>query len=127
MKDVDAHQGSLIYLRFLRLLDAIRSDPDVPKLDHSESVLLEALARHWFDDRKVNVVEMMNSGVGGMSQSTVHRRLKSLRQRGMVVLTLDGHDNRLKYVEPTPLALQYLDRLGTCVLQSKSGPVTVQA
>ena len=39
-----------------------------------------------------------------ISPSTVHRRLKTLRAKGMIMLVNDTTDSRTKYVMPTPLA-----------------------
>lgn len=117
---IETHQASQIYVRFLNLLEAIKGDPDVPELDQSEGALLDMLARRWFSKQPITVLETMNSGVGNMSQSTVHRRLKSLRKHGLVALEIDEQDNRIKYVEPTEKALAYLDRLGSCLMLSKA-------
>jgi DNA-binding MarR family transcriptional regulator len=55
-----------------------------------------------------------------VSSTTAHRRLKSLRSKGMVVLVSDEIDNRVKYVRPTVLAQDYFSRLGRCLDQARS-------
>jgi DNA-binding transcriptional ArsR family regulator len=111
-------EHSVAYLRFLSLLDAIRGDPSLPELEANERELLDMLAMRWFSGRKVCVLEAMNSGVSGMSPSTVHRRIKSLKGSGMIRIEQDGHDSRTKYLVPTDQALRYFDRLGECLERS---------
>jgi DNA-binding transcriptional ArsR family regulator len=111
-------ERSVAYLRFLSLLDAIRGDPNLPMLEANERELLDMLAMRWFSGRKVCVLEAMNSGVSGMSPSTVHRRIKSLKHAGMIRIEQDGADSRTKYLVPTEQALRYFDRLGECLERS---------
>lgn len=49
------------------------------------------------------------------SSTTVHRRLKTLRQKNMLELEVDEDDNRVKYIVPTELARNYLAELGKSV------------
>ncbi len=107
------------YLRFLNLLEALRGDPQTPHLETSERVLLEMLTLRWHSGRRVTVLEAMNSGVGGMSPSTVHRRIKSLKAAGMLQAVHDGTDSRTKYLIPTEAALAYFERMGDCLLRTQ--------
>ena len=52
------------------------------------------------------------------SSTTVHRRLKTLRLKGMLELELDEDDNRVKYIVPTDLSREYLNKLGQSVLRA---------
>ncbi len=52
------------------------------------------------------------------SASTVHRRLKTLRLKGMLDLQLDEDDNRVKYIVPTELANAYITALGQSVVMA---------
>lgn len=52
------------------------------------------------------------------SASTVHRRLKTLRLKGMLDLQLDEDDNRVKYIVPTDLAKSYITALGQSVVMA---------
>ena len=121
MSDITISERSLVYLRFLNLLDSLRDGGEPFKLDRAESALLDALGRSWAAGRAVTVVELMNSGVADMSPSTVHRRLKSLRGYGLVTMRVDDTDNRIKYVEPTQKAVEHFERLSACIVLSKSG------
>jgi len=52
------------------------------------------------------------------SASTVHRRLKTLRLKGMLDLQVDEDDNRVKYIVPTELANSYITELGQSVVMA---------
>lgn len=52
------------------------------------------------------------------SSTTVHRRLKTLRLKGMLKLEVDEDDNRVKYIMPTELSRNYLSELGQSVLRA---------
>ena len=52
------------------------------------------------------------------SASTVHRRLKTLRLKGMLDLQVDEDDNRVKYIVPTELANAYISALGQSVIMA---------
>ena len=45
----------------------------------------------------------------------MHRRLKTLRQKGLIRLQEDESDNRTKFVVPTDLTRAYFARMGQCV------------
>ena len=50
-----------------------------------------------------------------MSPSTVHRRLKTLRKKGLLHFDVDAQDNRIKYIVKTDLTDQYFAHLGKCM------------
>jgi DNA-binding MarR family transcriptional regulator len=110
--------NSMAYVRFLNLLGALRNDPSAPQLDPLERELLDLLAQRWADNIKVTVLEAMHSAVAGMSPSTVHRRLKTLKAAGLIVQVPDDADNRIKYLMPTDRARDYYDRLGAALRSS---------
>ena len=110
---------SAVYLRFLNLINAMEGESGVPELEANERVLLEMLARRWYQAKPVTVLEAMNSGVSGMSPSTVHRRIKSLKASGMLRAENDVVDSRTKYLIPTEQALAYFDRLGDAILKTQ--------
>ncbi|AOY02156.1 hypothetical protein [Jeongeupia sp. USM3] len=103
-----------IYLRFLRMAEAIRDLPSFPALDVVEERLLNVFAVAWGERRKITVLEAMRL-LPDVSESTVHRRLKSLRAKGMLTLIADADDGRTRYVEPTSLADSYFERLAACM------------
>jgi len=102
------------YLRFLNLVQALRAMPTFPSIDPIEERLLNQLATAWHLGRKISVLEAMAMSPDA-SSTTVHRRLKSLKQKGIVELIADASDSRVKYITPTKLATDYFDQLGKCL------------
>ena len=110
---------SAIYLRFLNLTRAVRELPDFPDLDPVEERLLNLFASAWHLGQKITVLQAMGMS-SDVSSTTAHRRLKSLRAKGMIALISDEADNRVKYVQPTAKAQDYFSQLGQCVDQANS-------
>lgn len=110
---------SAIYLRFLNLARAIRELPDAPDLDPVEERLLNLFASVWYHDQKITVLQAMGMS-SDISSTTAHRRLKSLRAKGMISLAADETDNRVKYVQPTALANRYFAQMGQCIEQART-------
>lgn len=107
-------QHSLLYLRFLNLVQAVRQIPTFPSLDSVEEQMLNFFAPLWHASQPVSVVEAMHQ-LPDVSASTVHRRLKTLQKKGMIAINPYERDNRVKHIQPTDLALRYLAALGECV------------
>lgn len=105
---------SNIYLRFLNLMQAIRELPTFPNVDPVEERLLNALASIWHGGGRVTVLEAMALPVD-VSPTTLHRRLKSLRAKGLLALETDSADTRIKYVVPTDRTNEYFSTLGRCL------------
>lgn len=105
---------SNIYLRFLNLMQAIRELPTFPNVDPVEERLLNALAAIWHGGGRVTVLEAMALPVD-VSPTTLHRRLKSLRAKGLLALETDVADTRVKYVVPTDRTNDYFSTLGRCL------------
>lgn len=110
---------SSTYLRFLNLVQGIRSLPDFPELDPVEERLLNLFAAVWHGGKQITVLQAMGMSTD-VSSTTAHRRLKSLRKKGVITLVPDESDNRIKYVQPTPVANQYFSQLGQCLDQARS-------
>ena len=102
------------YLQFLNLLKTARSLPGFIDLDPLEERLLNLLAMAWHAEEKVTVLKAMGICTGA-SSTTIHRRLKSLRAKGVIVLVNDELDTRIKYVTPTKIAFQYFAQIGQCM------------
>lgn len=110
----DPNNYSAVYLRFLNLMQAIRSLPSFPHVDPVEERLLNALAALWHKGNRVTVLEAMALPVD-VSPTTLHRRLKSLRSKGLLSLQTDATDTRIKYVVPTAQTEEYFGTLGRCL------------
>jgi DNA-binding MarR family transcriptional regulator len=111
IKPKDASQT---YLRFLNLVNAVRSLPSFPSLDAVEERVLNGLAAIWATGAKVTVLEAMRL-TPDASPSTVHRRLKQLREKGLIQLREDDGDSRVRHIEPTAAANAWFAKLGQCM------------
>jgi hypothetical protein len=107
-----------IYLRFLQLAEALRGLPTLPELDPLEERMLALVARARQENERLSVRDMMSKDQLG-SPATVHNRLKSMREKGWIVLS-DTEDSRRKQVDLTPAALQHFDKLSQCMLNATS-------
>jgi len=105
---------SQTYIKFINLAQAIRELPTFPSLDGAEQQLLNAFAVLWNQKKSVRVLEAMQM-FPDISASTVHRRLVTLRKKGMISLEADEENQRVKYIAPTPLAHKYFAKLGECL------------
>ena len=110
-------KASLEYIKFLHLIQAVNKSPQFPSLDPMEERLLNYFASAWFSGKKMTVLETMNTSPE-MSSSTVHRRLKTLRKKGLINLDVDQIHNRIKYIVHTNLTNHYFSHLGQCLAKA---------
>jgi hypothetical protein len=108
-----------IYLRVLQLAEAIRGLPSLPSLDPLEERILALVARAGREQERLSVRDMMAKEELG-SPATVHNRLKSMREKGWIMLT-DTEDSRRKQIELTQAALLHFDKLSKCLVQAAKG------
>jgi len=109
-----------IYLRFLRLAEALRGLPALPPLDPLEERILELVARASQDQQRLSVRDVMAHDSLG-SPATLHARLKSMREKGWIMLS-DTDDARRKQVELSQAALAHFDRLSECMVEAAKKP-----
>mgnify|MGYP002621053671 CR=1 FL=1 len=102
-----------IYIRFLRLAEALCG---LPSLDPLEERILGLIARASQEDRRLSVRDIMAEKTIG-SPATLHARLKAMRAKGWIAL-VDTEDARRKQVTLTPAALVHFDRLSECLVQA---------
>jgi len=102
------------YLKFLNLVQAVRSEPSFPAIDPVEERLLNHFAAAWHTGSPLTVVEAM-SKLSDLSPATVHRRLTALREKGLVTFEADPTDKRVKYVVGTDTAAAYFAQLSKCL------------
>lgn len=100
------------YFKFLNLVDGIKRNQ--PALDNVEEILLNQITAAWNHSAPLTVTSAMKT-VEALAPATVHRRIQTLRSKGMVELETDAHDSRIKYLAPTHLALQYFEALNECL------------
>jgi hypothetical protein len=108
-----------IYLRFLQLSEAIRGLPTLPPLDPLEERMLAWVARAGTAGERLSVRDMMGRDEFG-APATIHSRLKSMRQKGWIVLA-DTEDARRKQLELTDAALQHYARLSQALVKAAKG------
>ena len=106
-----------VYPKFLSNALKVRQSSKYPQLDQHEERLMDQLATSWSKGQKITVLLTMRM-CEDASPSTVHRRLKTLRFKGMLDLQLDEDDNRVKYIVPTELAKSYITALGQSVVMA---------
>jgi DNA-binding MarR family transcriptional regulator len=109
-----------IFLRFLQLAEAVRGLPTLPALDPLEERMLMLVARAGQEQQRLSVRDMMAKHELG-APATVHTRLKSMREKGWIMLS-DTEDSRRKQVQLTQAALQHFDRLSQCMLKATKTP-----
>ncbi len=117
MKNLTDHCET--YLNFLRISGDVRKSAAYPQLDLPEERLLDLLATYWSTGKKITVLKAMQMS-SDASSTTVHRRLKTLRLKGMLELEMDEDDNRVKYIISTQLSRDYLSQLGKSVIEAAS-------
>jgi len=110
-----------IYLRFLQLAEALRGLPSLPALDPLEERILALVARVGQENERLSVRDMMAKSELG-SPAMLHSRLKSMREKGWIMLS-DTDDTRRKQIELTQAALLHFDRLSKCLVQATKAQV----
>lgn len=111
--------GADIYLRFLQLSDAIRGLPSLPPLDPLEERILAWVARATRAGERLSVRDMMAKEELG-APATIHGRLKSMREKGWIMLA-DTEDARRKQVELTDAALRHFAQLSRALVKAAKG------
>lgn len=106
---------SVICLRFLSLSEATRKIPIFSAIEPVEERLLCVLASLWHQEKKITVLQAMSLQVN-ISSTTLHRRLMSLRSKGLIALQVSESDNRVKFVIPTDLTQKYFAALGRALV-----------
>lgn len=111
---------SSAYLKFLNLVQALRDMPTFPAIDATEERLLHQIEAARAAGKQVTVLEAMQTDPEA-SPATIHRRLKALRKKGLLTLTVDEKDNRVKYVSATALATEYFAQLSNALVAATKG------
>lgn len=110
-------QYALAYARFLHLSVGLEKLSDPITLNPAEERMLQCLAMAWSEAEKITVLEAM-ALKHGLSQSTAHRRLTSLRKKGLLSLKQHEKDARIRFVTQTERTERYLAHMGRCVIES---------
>jgi DNA-binding transcriptional ArsR family regulator len=105
------------------MLNAIRQMAPFDTLNGEEVLLLDALIVQWHERDNIMVSEVMSDARFG-SQPTVYRRVMSLRDKGLICLRADGTDKRVKFVEPSRLARDYMESISEGIAAVGQSPRT---
>ena len=105
-----------VYLRFLQLSEAIRGLPSLPPLDPLEERILAWVARAAREGERLSVRDMMAREEFG-APATIHARLKSMREKGWIMLA-DTEDARRKQVALTKEALDHFAKLSRAMVKA---------
>ena len=106
------------YIKFLNLMEAVKGLPTYPSLDAVEERLLNTFAVLWNSRVAVTVLQAMEM-LQDASPATVHRRLKTLYEKGYIELQPDEADKRVKYIKATALTDKYFARLEDCLAKAQ--------
>ena len=112
------------FVRLLNMLNSIRQMSPFDTLNGEEGLLLDALIVKWHERDNITVSEVMADTRFG-SQPTAYRRIIALRDKGLVCLRADTNDKRVKFVEPTQLAQDYMASISECITALGQSPRTV--
>lgn len=114
MSEFPKNKPAQAYINYLNL-SKLASRP--PGFDVHIELVLHWLAAHWATGTPVTVVQAMHQ-IPGVSSTTVHRRMKFLREAGFIVLEMDEEDNRVKHVRPTDTAQAYFATMGKALMKA---------
>ena len=101
-----------VYLRFLQLAATIETLPGLQDFDANEKALFDAVALHWSEGNPLTVQMAIGQELLG-SPATLHKRLKRLIAKDMVLTRNQGADRRTKYLEPAKNGLAYIEWLSS--------------
>lgn len=110
-KSMTNNYQSMLALRFLNMLSAIRELAVVDRLSADEERLLGALLVMWSRYDSLSYTHIVRE-MPRIAPSTLYRRLIALRDKGFIVLRSDKVDRRVKFVEPTTQAHEYMAFIG---------------
>ena len=100
------------YLRFLQLVSAVTAMPGVEHFDANEKALFNTLSLAWSQGAPLSVRGAINQASLG-SPATLHKRLKRLIAKDLIIAELADQDRRTKYLRPTEKGLIYIEWLST--------------
>jgi DNA-binding MarR family transcriptional regulator len=110
MTTTDLGSSVQLYIRFLELAQTQKVSPNGKDLTPPELHLLEDVALRHFENRAYTVSEALALHHLG-SPATLHKRLKRLRDWGLLSFEQDPSDHRTKYLVATPLTIAHFDRM----------------
>ena len=101
-----------VYLRFLQLTVTIEAVPGLQDFDANEKALFDVVVLHWAQGNPLTVRMAIGHKLLG-SPATLHRRLKRLIAKDLVLAHNQGANKRAKYLEPAKNGLAYIEWLSS--------------
>ena len=105
------------YLRFRGLVAALNAMPGMQSFGVNERALFDEIMLAWAEGEPLTVRQAISIARLG-SPATLHKRLLRLRKMGFVDAATPDGDRRTKYLVPTQLGLEYVQKLGSALVQS---------
>jgi DNA-binding MarR family transcriptional regulator len=105
------------YGRFLNLINALRQLNKYPYIEPIEEKIIETLVKYWSIHPNITVLQAANIP-SEISKATWHRKIKSLKQKGIIEFTSDEFDKRVKYIKLSNLGFDYICRINQCLIDS---------
>jgi DNA-binding MarR family transcriptional regulator len=109
--------SSSAYLRFLNLTHAVNDQLGNADVDLLALRLLEAIAIADAKGTHLTVTEAMSLREIA-SPATMHRKLNTLLDAGLILQTYEGKNRRTKYLVPTASAAKHFEQLGKAMLSA---------
>ena len=103
------------YQNFLKIVDKYKLLFNLPALNPNEEYLLNEIIKHWTDNNKLTVKAALRLNKS-CSASTNFKYLKYLRKNHLLEIETDEFDNRVKYIKPSALALNYFSSIDEAML-----------
>lgn len=110
-------KDSEIYFRFLALTNSLNTNLTSREVDLSGQKLLEAIAVAASRECPLTVTEAM-SLVNIASPATLHRKIRSLKDAGLVTQSLDDCNRKTRLLMPTAKADRYFSSMGKYIASS---------
>ncbi len=105
-------KSKFAYVRFLELIQTIEGRGGLSDMDLDAKKLLEVIVVSDARGNTLTVTDTMQMSAIA-SPATIHRKLDTLRQMGLIANEYEGENRRTKYLKPTTAALKYFDQVGS--------------
>lgn len=108
------------YLRFLQLINTLEALPGLHELAANEKALFDSILLHWSKGDPLTVRLAIGQDYLG-SPATLHKRLKRLIAKDLILTRYEGGDKRTKYLEPSEKGLAYIEWLDNKMSTAHAG------
>ena len=108
-----------VYINYLIQSKANPMDAMLSHVSHACLPLLSAIAVADFQNQPLTISQIM-AMTHLASPGTIHRRVESLRQKGLIDLVYKNGNRRTKYIIPTQSANDYFEKMGDLLISVSS-------